>query len=128
TYALEQGKDVMAVPGPIGVPSSAGTNQLIRDGAPLVTSATDVLELLRGVGTQVAASSGPRSAVPTVDSAPRQPAPHAVPLLTERETRLLDELTVHPAHIDDVARGAGMDVREALVSLLELEIRGLVEP
>jgi hypothetical protein len=51
-YALEQGKEVMAVPGPIGFPSSEGTNQLIKDGARVVTSAADVIEELFGVGRE----------------------------------------------------------------------------
>lgn len=127
SYALEQGKEVMAVPGPIGVPSSAGTNQLIRDGALLVTSATDVLELLRGVGARFVTPPGPRSATAT-GSGPRHAAPRSLPLLTDPESRLLNALSTHPAHIDVVARDAGLDAREALVALLELEIRGLVEP
>jgi len=49
-YALEQGKEVFAVPGPIGSPMSAGTNQLLKEGARLVTSSADILEELRGVG------------------------------------------------------------------------------
>jgi len=45
-FALEQGKDVLAVPGNINSPTSEGTNNLIRSGAALVASATDVLQIL----------------------------------------------------------------------------------
>ena len=44
--AAEQGRDVFAIPGPIFSPKSAGTNQLIRDGAGLVAQAQDILEAL----------------------------------------------------------------------------------
>src|SRR5215207_4949686 len=45
-YALEQGRDVFAIPGPIFSAKSAGPNQLIRDGAGLVAHAQDILEAL----------------------------------------------------------------------------------
>src|SRR5262249_23171246 len=45
-YALEQGRDVFAVPGPIFSPKSEGPNQLIRDGAGLVTRGQDILDAL----------------------------------------------------------------------------------
>lgn len=48
SHAAALGRDVMAVPGPITSPSSAGCHQLIRDGAVLVTSAADVFELVAG--------------------------------------------------------------------------------
>jgi DNA processing protein len=122
TYALEQGKEVMAVPGPIGAPASLGTNQLIRDGAPLVTSAIDVLEELRGVGAGLVRPSdrpggGRRDA--------NRPAVPALPLMTESGSRLLAVLSSHSAHIDEIAASAALTTREALATLLELELLGL---
>lgn len=48
-FALQQGRDLCAVPGSIREPLSQGSNQLLREGAHLVTCAEDVLELVRGV-------------------------------------------------------------------------------
>ncbi|HEU0052193.1 MAG TPA: DNA-processing protein DprA, partial [Longimicrobium sp.] len=70
-YALEQGKEVFAVPGPIDSPASAGTNQLLKDGARLVTSARDIVEELRGVGAaEPSPAVAPAAPVTSVDVEP----------------------------------------------------------
>lgn len=127
-YALEQGKDVMAVPGPIGAETSEGTNRLIQDGAPLVTSAEDILEVLHGVGERRVLT--PRAAGPgTVEVGRAGLDPSAsgplLTLLTEPERRLMTALSAQPAHIDEIAVAAGLGTRQTLVTLLELELRGL---
>jgi DNA processing protein len=116
TYALELGKEVMAVPGPISVPSCAGTNQLIRDGAVMVTCADDVIDEIRGVGA--AASYG------GTDAAERAPAP----MLSAEEQRLLALLGGEPAHVDELAGASRMGVGILLSALLDLELKGLAEP
>lgn len=121
TYALEQGKDVFAVPGPIGSPQSAGTNQLLKDGARLVTSAADILEELRGVGHAFHPAGGPASAA-NIDVAP-PPPPNLVP----DEARVYAALTAEPRHVDDLAEATGMAPSNVLAALLGLELRDLVE-
>lgn len=117
-FALDQGKEVMAVPGSILSPMSGGTNQLIKDGARLVASAQDVLEELRGVGScQPEPDAGGPSA---------QPASHAMELLTRPEEVLLEVMSRDPLHVDELASGAGVSPAEALTTLLHLELRGLV--
>ncbi len=113
-FALEQGKEVMAVPGPVGCESSQGTNQLIRDGARLVTCARDVLEELYGVGTQPPGGEGRESVVATAPA----------PIRTAEESRVLALLGVTPRHVDELAREAGMEMGMLLTVLLELELRG----
>lgn len=118
-FALEQGREVMAVPGPIGSPSCEGTNQLIKDGARMVTSAADVLEELFGVG----ASRGLTSA----DSAARADlAGPSLALLGPEESRVYDALGSEPEHVDALATRAGLDAAALAATLLELELRGLV--
>ena len=131
TYALELGREVFAVPGPIGSPTSAGTNQLLKDGARLVTSSSDILEELRGVGTAQPkpGSQSPRPAAPV--SAESAPSPAARPTspadLAPEEARVFGVLTPEPRHVDDLAAAAELAPSNVLAALLGLELRGLVE-
>ncbi len=123
TYALELGKEVFAVPGPIGSATSAGTNQLLKEGARLVTSAADVLEELRGVGhpRREAGLSSPKA--PPVTRAPT-PAPAD---LAPEEARVLAALDAEPRHVDELAAAAELAPSGVLAALLGLELRSLVE-
>lgn len=119
-YALELGKEVFAVPGPIGSPMSAGTNQLLKEGARLVTSARDVLEELHGVGLP------PRPPAPSADDP--TPLPRvAPPDLAPDEARVFALLSDDPQHVDDLAAAAGVATPSALTALLGLELRDLAE-
>jgi DNA processing protein len=104
--ARDQGRDVFAVPGPIGARGSLGTNALIRDGATLVTSAREVLAAL-GLPT------------PSVDEAELPP-----PDLEGQALALWRALDGEPRHAEEVAARAGLDPQRGLSSLLALEIRG----
>lgn len=110
TAALEQGREVFVVPGPITSPTSAGANRLLRDGAtPLLT----LDDLLRAYGATPAAAA---------------PSPPSVPCtLSPTEARVWDALTDAPRHVDDLALAAGLPVGELLVTLLGLELGGLAE-
>ncbi len=121
-YALELGKEVFAVPGPIGSPASIGTNQLLKDGARLVTSARDVLEELQGVGLPPSRAPG----VPSVADL-RPPARVAPPDLAPEEARVFAQLADDPRHVDDLAAAAGVATGAALMALLGLELRDLAE-
>ncbi len=108
--ALDQGREVFAVPGPIGAVLHAGTNQLIRQGATLVTRVEDVVE---AVAPQLRDRCGTaRAASPTLD-----------PL----ETRVLAALAPGDTHVDDVIRRTALAPGAALETLLALELRGVVE-
>jgi DNA processing protein len=120
-YALEQGKEVFAVPGPIGSPASAGTNQLLKEGARLVTSVRDVLEELQGVGL-------PPRPVAAQAAADLSPPPRvAPPDLGPEEARVFALLGDEPRHVDELAAAAAMATSTALTALLGLELRDLVE-
>jgi DNA processing protein len=122
TYALEQGREVFAVPGPIGSPTSAGTNQLLKEGARLVTSAADVLEELRGVGATVPTPAAPKPGEELV-AAPR-PLPAD---LAPEEARVAAALADEPRHVDDLSVQTDLAPSNVLAALLGLELKGLVE-
>ena len=105
SQALELGRIVAAVPGPIDSPQSQGSNQLLRDGAVMIASVEDALALL-GV------------------SAPKD---RPVPVLPENERRVWDALAEGWSDVDALAGKAGLGTPECLVAITSLEIMGLVE-
>ncbi len=105
--ALSQGKDVLAVPGPITSPVSAGCNRLLQLGAKPALGLRDVLEEYG-----LADRATPAVAIPTD--------------LTERERQVLDILGAGVELIDEVSQRLGASPAEALALLTSLEIRGLV--
>jgi DNA processing protein len=104
--ALAQGRDVLAVPGPVTSPVSVGCNRLIQHGAKPALGLRDVLE---EYGLNV--DDAPASRLPTD--------------LSEEELRVLGLLTEGEQHVDQISGSRG--VAEALAVLTSLEIRGLVE-
>ncbi|MGH2718550.1 MAG: DNA-processing protein DprA [Actinomycetota bacterium] len=110
--AMEFGREVFAVAGPVHAPGSEGPHALIRDGARLVTSASDVLDDL-GLG---------RAEVPGL----RHQLPLPVVPLTPDERRVLEVVQAEPMLLDRIARLAGLPTASASSTLSKLEIAGLV--
>lgn len=128
-FASEQGRDVLAVPGHPLDPRAFGTNRLIREGATLVTCADDILENLRPL---LGASSGFRS--PPSHQGFFAPEPwstagdeHQVSMAGGERERVLAALGPAPAHVDEIARAAGIPARQLRVALLELSLAGRIE-
>jgi DNA processing protein len=107
--ALEQGRTVLAVPGPITSRTSHGCNRLIQQGAKPATSVEDVLEEL-GL---------------SVHRQPAKPAPPDVQDLTGVHRTLWDALAER-RHVDALVAVAGADPAAVLTALTEMEMRGLV--
>lgn len=115
--ALEQGKDVMAVPGPITSAVSVGTNRLIRDGAMPLLEPADLLHYFPEIRPKTQSVS---------DVALDGPGPLPAFLTApERELALL--IGPEPLPLDDVAIRSGRQVNEVLALLSGLEIAGVVE-
>jgi len=110
--ALEQGKEVFAIPGSIHSTQSRGCHELLRHGAKLVESAQDVLEELRpGTGTGL--------------TSPARPAATG-PAATGAAARLLDALGFDPVSLDALVARTGTSTGELQAHLLELELAGQV--
>ncbi|MCZ8320995.1 MAG: DNA-processing protein DprA [Novosphingobium sp.] len=111
--AAEAGREVMAVPGSPLDSRSQGCNQLIRDGATLVQSAADVIELLTGFDGK------PRSVL--------QEAPADWSSATEDTAEPADigaMLTTAPVSVDELVRQSGSTAGAIQLALLELELAG----
>ncbi|MCR4440411.1 MAG: DNA-processing protein DprA [bacterium] len=109
--ALEQNREVFAVPGSIFSPKSRGTNRLIQEGAKLVMSAEDVLAELR----------------PQLPSLVREARRQEVSVaLTELERKVLESLSHEPMHIDVISKNNGLSAAQTLTLLLSLELKELV--
>lgn len=111
-HALQLGREVCAVPGFPYSAMSQGCNQLIREGATLVTSASEVLELLE----------------PFQMTLPAAPRPPETPDLGSVEKRVYDALPVSSgATFDSLCRASGLDSKTLQVTLGSLSIKGLVQ-
>lgn len=113
--AGEAGREVMAIPGSPLDSRSRGCNQLIRDGAILVQSPEDVIELLTGFDG--ARRSTFREAVPTW-------IPEDAPVADEGPADIAGLLTTAPVFVDEIIRQSGEGAAAVQLALLELEIAG----
>ena len=111
-YALEQGREVFAVPGNVGSESSRGTHQLIKDGAKLVESSEDILE-------EVLPQWRRERETPQEVERPGWD-------LAEEEKVLYEQLGETPLHIDVLIRESQFDPGKVSSLLLNLELKGLI--
>ncbi len=121
-HAAEQGRIVLAVPGPADAEASGGTNALIRQGAILCRGAGDVLEELQGVATWPA---GAREVAATRPAAPPEPA-GPPPGLDEAQQRIWDFLAGGPRHADEMVQQLGLGVGPLAGMLLTMEMKKAV--
>ena len=110
-FALEQGREVFALPGKVGAQNSYGTNELIKQGAKLVTDASDIIEeFMPAGGSSKGVYSGQQ---PLADS-----------LLAENEYLLYNLISSDkPVLFDELLYEAKMNASEALALLLGLQIK-----
>lgn len=118
-FALEQGREVFAVPGSPLDPRVKGTNRLIRDGATLTESAADVLQVLAGQPSFMFREPEP---------APRAREQTAIETVDDHLRRRIEELLgPSPVAVDDIVRLSGAAAAAVQTVLLELELVGRLE-
>jgi len=117
-HALDQGREVFAVPGRVDSIKSVGTHWLLQQGAKLTHSIADIIEELPNIpvpgGTITAPADGNCAVVSTAG-------------LTDDETRLFSCLDVYPKNIDDIARAANLTPQKVSELLLLLELKGVIK-
>lgn len=106
SHAAEQGRTVLACPGPVDSEASAGCNNLIRDGAILARSVDDILEELEGIKAAV----------------PERPKSVPAPKLDGLEKQLWDLLQEKPRHIDDLTQGLEVPLPKVAGALMLMEM------
>ncbi|MEJ8573404.1 DNA-processing protein DprA [Microbaculum marinum] len=118
--ALEQGREVFAVPGSPLDPRADGTNRLIRQGATLTRKADDVLEVLRPM---LGMPPPPVAPLSEPDTGSRRPED-----IDESDRRqIIDALGPSPVAIDDILRLTGLSAGQVMLALIELELAGRIE-
>jgi DNA processing protein len=114
--ALEQGREVFAVPGSVDSFKSSGTHSLIKQGAKLVEHAQDILEELHWEEPPQKVEPGP-----TMDVIQKSPS------LSPKEKQIWDLLSNESLHVDQMVRQAGIGISPMLSLLLEMELKGLIK-
>lgn len=109
--ALEQNREVFAVPGPITSPTSTGTNILLKNGAHMVTCAQDILNVFEM-----------ESCAPAHVEVKQKPVGS-----TPEEIAILETLSQTPIHIDEITRQTKLAAHQISATLSVLELKGLVQ-
>ena len=118
--ALEQNREVLAAPGSPLDPRAAGANNLIKQGARMVTDVSDIVEAVRPM------LANPPETMPSIFSAPLPGEPPSEPDESDR-ARIMEALGPSPVEVDEIIRFTGLPARTVLVVLLELDIAGRIE-
>ncbi len=121
SFAAEQNREIFAVPGSPLDPRTQGTNQLIKEGAHLVQSAADIMEILLGL---FQSNLGDAQAIENIGENDADPAPGDVEAGRDVIKKLLGPT---PIAVDELIRRCQMSLAVVSMVLLELELAGRLE-
>lgn len=110
TFAVEQGREVFAVPGNILAPQSKGTNQLIQQGAHPLLNLQDLVDILH------------------LRKADQQQTARKVLPADPTEARILHVLGHEPLHVDDIQAELGLPIEQVSATLTMMELKGMIRP
>lgn len=134
-FALKQGKDVFAVMGNVDSPYSAGSNQLIKEGAVPITCWQDVCEFYRGVTdsepeiiTEEVVKAIPSKNKDITAHSENKPVPvhKNTDALSEEERKVYLSISSEPVHIDVIAEKSGLPPYVVIRAVSSLEIKDLI--
>ena len=121
--AGEQGREVFAVPGSPLDPRATGTNNLLKQGATLVTSADDIVETLAPILGRVVRAAGME-----LSSCDEMETPRPLPSIDQNERDIvLEALGPSPIDVDEIIRSTGLQTRKVHIILLELDLAGRLQ-
>ena len=124
-YALNDNRDVFAVPGNIFSSMSRGCHRLIQSGAKLVADADDILSEYKNFMDRAAKKTAGQAAKPATATFPKE---KILPDMDEGERAVYTALSVeNPMSIDDVTLKLNLDVSEVSALLLTMSLKGLVK-
>lgn len=120
--ALEQNREVFAVPGSPLDPRAEGTNQLIRDGAHMATAAGDIISVLKDLSRRVLAEPSSRDW-----KGGATPPPAGANIDSALRNRIMECLSPVPVQMDELIRAVEAPVGDVLTVILEMELAGRIE-
>ena len=106
---LEQGRELMCIPGLISNPNTEGIYKLLKNGAALVTKAEDILEALNW------------------EIKPAEQLKMNLSGLTETEAKILDAIEVEEKNADEISLETKIDIDELLTTLTTMELKGIIK-
>ena len=119
--ALEQGREVFAVPGSIDAAGSRGTNKLIKQGAKLIENTDDILEEIL---PQIEITTVPK---PASTCSCEKTANKHHEALNEFDQKIFDSVSSGRIHIDDLISSTGLSSADLLSALTKMELEGIVQ-
>ncbi|MDA7921064.1 DNA-processing protein DprA [Verrucomicrobiales bacterium] len=123
--ALDQGRSVFAVPGPIDRPNSEGCHRLIQQGATLVCSAHDVITEIDSGMSSLNLNFDEPEKLQKEETTGKSNAP--APEVSELEQKILDEFALGESTIDHLSETTGLPVGPVSAALLQLEMKSLIK-
>lgn len=110
--ALEQGKELMCMPGLLSNPNTQGTHKLLKEGAGLVTCSEDIINYLN---------------LEEIASENTEPSNTDFDDLTEDEKTIVDIISYEPANVEKIATKSKIDINNLMIMLTMLELKGIIK-